>query len=126
MLAGLDRRQCHLHVHVVGEQHLEGIDRVIGKAFPPVGVDLLRLDAPTACPCQRALGIGLADRGDLGVRRVHILDGVQVADAAWADDGHPQAFDGCGHVFSLPWLMMTTLRDSPYSFTDPMVRPAMK
>ncbi len=101
VLAGLDGRQRHLHVHVVGEQYLEGVDGVVGQAVSPVGVDLLGLDAPRACSRQRTLGVRLAHGGDLGVRRVHVLDGVQVADASRADDGHPHAFDGCGHVVPL-------------------------
>ena len=67
VLARLDDRQRDLEMHVVGEEHLEGVDGVVGQALLPVGIDLLRLDAPRPCTCQRALGVGFADRRDLGV-----------------------------------------------------------
>ena len=97
VLAGREGRQGHLQVHVVGEEHLEGVDRVVRQAVLPVGVDLLRLDAPAPRPRQRARRVRFADSRDLGVRRVHVLDGVQVADATRPDDGDPHALDGCGH-----------------------------
>ena len=97
VLAGRQRRQRDLQMHVMRQQDLEGVDRLVGQAVAPVGIDPLGLDAPAARPRQGALGVRLADGRDHGVRGPHVLDGMQVADATRTDDGHPEALACSAH-----------------------------
>ena len=95
-LAGIDSLQRRFEVQVMGQQDLDEVHLRAGEEGVDVVVDGGVAQTPGRRPRGRARRVYVAERHDPRERIGQVLDGVEIGDAARADDAHS---DGSGlHV----------------------------
>ena len=87
VLAGLERGDHVVVVHVGRRQYLEGIDRVVGQQVGQLGVE--RFGAPLLGGLPTDLLVGVADGHDVAARVFEVSPHVHCRDVAGAQHAQP-------------------------------------